>query len=318
MRAFYSDTFQFPLPEGHHFPVAKYSLLRERLLSEGILHNHELTVPDPASDEQLRLVHEASYVERVVNGRLTEKEIRRIGFPWSPELVERSRRSAGGTIAACRSALQEGVAANLAGGTHHAHPEFGAGFCVFNDVAVASRVVQQDHAARRVVILDCDVHQGDGTAAIFQGDSSVYTFSIHGAGNFPFHKQQSDLDIALPDDTGDESYLSALESGLARALNEAEADLAVYLAGADPYEDDRFGRLKLSKAGLASRDRLVVQHCRDMGLPLAAVMSGGYARSINDIVDVHLQTLRILASIATWNYSNRLNPAFRNRSKTSA
>jgi acetoin utilization deacetylase AcuC-like enzyme len=298
MRAFYSDTFHFPLPEGHRFPMAKYSLLRERLLTESVLNDDDLVVPEPASDEQLLLVHDDDYVERVAAGRLSEKEIRRIGFPWSQALVERSRRSVGGTIAACRSALRDGVAANLAGGTHHAHPGAGSGFCVFNDVAVAARVVQKERAARRIVILDCDVHQGDGTAAIFQGDDSVYTFSIHGAGNFPFHKQQSDLDIALPDATGDEAYLTALGSGLERALNEADADLAVYLAGADPYEGDMFGRLKLSKAGLGARDRLVIRRCRDAGLPLAAAMSGGYARAIDDIVDVHLQTLRMLVDFA--------------------
>lgn len=298
MRAYYSDTFHFPLPEGHRFPMAKYSLLRERLLSEGVLQEDDLAVPDPARDEQLCLVHDVQYVERVAAGRLTEKEIRRIGFPWSPELVERSRRSVGGTIAACRSALREGVAANLAGGTHHAHPGFGSGFCVFNDVAVAARVVQQERAARRIVILDCDVHQGDGTAVIFQDDRSVYTFSIHGAGNFPFHKQQSDLDVALSNGVGDEAYLTALEAGLSRALDEADADLAIYLAGADPYEGDMFGRLKLSKAGLGARDQLVIRRCRDAGLSLAATMSGGYARTVDDIVDVHLQTLRTLANSA--------------------
>jgi acetoin utilization deacetylase AcuC-like enzyme len=263
-----------------------------------------LAIPAAASDDQLRLVHDASYVERVVQGRLSPKEVRRIGLPWSPELVERSRRSVGGTIAACREALSHGAAANLAGGTHHAHPGFGSGFCVFNDAAVAARVVQLDGAARRIVLIDCDVHQGDGSAAIFQGDRSVYTFSIHGEGNFPFHKEKSDLDVALPDGSGDVEYLSALEPALERALSEASADLAVYLAGADPYKGDRFGRLNLTKSGLAARDETVLQRCREEDLPVAVVMAGGYARTIDDVVDIHAQTLRALVAM---NASSRLS-----------
>lgn len=297
MRAFYCDHFVLPLPPGHRFPMAKYSRLRERALAEGVLRPEDLRVPPPASDEQLLRVHTPEYLQRVVEGRLTEKEVRRLGFPWSPQLVERSRRSVGGTIAACRAALAEGVAVNLAGGTHHAHPDFAAGFSLFNDVAVAARSMQAEERARRVVILDCDVHQGDGTAAIFADDPSVFTFSIHGARNFPFRKARSDLDIALPDGTGDEEYLATLEEGLWRALALARADLAIYVAGADPYEKDAYGRLGLTKEGLARRDQLVLETCRREGLPVAVVMGGGYAREVEDIVDIHLTTVRLARSL---------------------
>lgn len=297
-KAFYSDPFRFPLPEGHRFPLEKYTLLRQRLLAEGVLDRGDLAIPAPASDDQLYLVHDTSYVARVVQGRLSAKEIRRIGLPWSPELVERSRRSVGGTIAACREALRQGAAANLAGGTHHVHPSFGSGFCVFNDAAVAARIMQQEAAASRIVLIDCDVHQGDGSAAIFQGDPSVYTFSIHGEGNFPFHKEESDLDVALADGSGDAEYLSALELALERALSEASADLAVYLAGADPYKGDRFGRLSLTKSGLAARDEIVLRRCFEDELPVAVVMAGGYAREIGDVVAIHTQTMRTLVALS--------------------
>jgi len=229
---------------------------------------------------------------------LGEKEIRRLGFPWSPQLVERARRSVGGTIAACRAALQDGTAANLAGGTHHAHADFASGYCLFNDVAVAARVMQAEGLASRIAILDCDVHQGDGTAAIFSGDPDVYTFSIHGASNFPFHKKESDLDIALPDNTGDATYLESLDEGLNQTLNHTAFDLAIYLAGADPFAEDRLGRLKLSKAGLCQRDHLVFERCHQAGLPVAVVMAGGYASQVKDIVDIHAQSIRIAVEFA--------------------
>ncbi|RMD74056.1 MAG: histone deacetylase, partial [Chloroflexi bacterium] len=236
-------------------------------------------------------VHTPAYIERVMTGRLTDTEIRRIGFPWSPQMVERSRRSAGATIAACRVALQEGVGVNLAGGTHHAFADAGAGYCVFNDAAVAARAMQAEGRVRRIAIIDCDVHQGDGTAVIFANDPTVFTFSIHGAHNFPFRKQQSDLDIALPDATGDATYLDALEWGLRQTFATAKPDLVIYLAGADPYYDDRLGRLSLTKAGLAERDRLVFGYCRSAGVPVAVTMAGGYARQINDTVDIHAHTV---------------------------
>lgn len=291
MRVFYSDTFVLPLPPGHRFPMEKYALLRERVIAENIVSLDRLHVPEPASVDELVRVHTPAYIERVMTGRLTDAEIRRIGFPWSPQMVERSRRSAGATIAACRVALQEGVGVNLAGGTHHAFADAGAGYCVFNDAAVAARAMQAEGRVRQIAIIDCDVHQGDGTAAIFADDPTVFTFSIHGAHNFPFRKQQSDLDIALPDATGDAAYLDALEWGLRQTFATAKPDLVIYLAGADPYYDDRLGRLSLTKAGLAERDRLVFGYCRSAGVPVAVTMAGGYARQINDTVDIHAHTV---------------------------
>ncbi len=298
MKAFYSDHFVLPLPEGHRFPMQKYRLLRERILAEGIISADDLIVPEAATDEQLLLVHDADYVHRVKSGQLSEKEVRRMGFPWSSELVERSRRSVGGSIGACRAALDDGIAVNLAGGTHHAFPDFGAGFCVFNDVAVAACVMLAEERVQRVVVIDCDVHQGDGTAAIFASDARVFTFSIHGARNFPFRKQQSDLDIELEDHTDDGDYLTSLKTGVSYAIELAEPDLAIYLAGADPYSGDRLGRLNVSKDGLAERDRFVIGTCHKKKLPVAIVMGGGYARDIQDIVQIHGETIRTAAHFA--------------------
>ena len=293
MKTFYSDRFTFPLPEGHRFPMPKYSLLHQRVIESGLVPHEGLIEGEPASDEQLLRVHTPEYLHKVVNGQLSEKEVRRIGLPWSPQLVERSRRSVGCTIAACRLALQDGLAANLAGGTHHAYPDHGEGYCVFNDVAVAARAMQAEGRARRIVVIDCDVHQGNGTAAIFTSDPSVFTFSIHGAKNFPYHKETSDLDIALPDGTGDKAYLDALHDGLSQSLQAVKADLAIYLAGADPFAGDRLGRLSLSKAGLLERDRMVFSACTRLGLPVAITMAGGYAKDVGDIADIHFQTIRL-------------------------
>ena len=261
MKIFYTDGIALPLPEGHQFRADKYTLLLQRLIEAGLTTSGELTPSEPATNEQLYLVHNPDYVANVLNGKLTEKETRRIGFPWSPQLVERSKRSVGGTIAACRAALEESISANLGGGTHHAYPDHGEGYCVFNDVAIAARTMQIERSARRIVILDCDVHQGNGTAAIFAGDPTVFTFSIHGEKNFPFHKEHSDMDIALPDGSGDEIYLGALRHGVQSAIDLANAELAVYIAGADPFAGDRLGRLALTKAGLEERDRQVLNAC---------------------------------------------------------
>ncbi len=298
MKIFYCDHFVLPLPEGHRFPMAKYSLLRERVAGSRLAQTHQLVVPEAADDEQLALVHTREYVEKMRSGALSDLEIRRIGFPWSPQLVERSRRSVGGTIGATRSALLDGTAVNLAGGTHHAFADRGEGFCVFNDAAVAARVMQAENLAGRLLIIDCDVHQGNGTAAIFFADPTVFTFSLHGADNFPFRKTDSDLDIALPNGTTGAVYLEALEGGLDEALRRAGADLAIYLAGADPYVNDRYGRLALTIEELAARDRLVFERCRTAGLPVATVMSGGYAERITDIVEIHFQTVSIAAEYA--------------------
>jgi acetoin utilization deacetylase AcuC-like enzyme len=289
---FYCDHFSYPLPEGHRFPVEKYALLRQQV-AVSLIPPCDLQVPDAATDEQLLLAHDAGYLNRVANGELTAPEVRRVGLPWSPQLVERSRRSVGGTISACRAALQERIAVSLSGGTHHAFRDRGEGFCIFNDCAVAARTLQAEGRARRIAIMDCDVHQGNGTAAILGDDPSIFTFSVHGAKNFPLHKERSDLDIELPDRTGDDAYLDALQEGLRYVLESAKADLVIYLAGADPFAGDALGRLSLSKAGLAERDLLVFQLCRKAGLPVAVVMAGGYARTIQDTVDIHLQTVRI-------------------------
>jgi len=298
MLAFYSDTFVLPLPPEHRFPMTKYRLLRERLIAEAIVAPGDLRLADAATDAQITRAHDSGYLYRVQHGLLTALEIRRIGFPWSLDMVERSRRSSGATIAACRAALMDGVAVNLAGGTHHAFRDHGEGYCVFNDSAIAARALQDEGRVRRVVILDCDVHQGNGTAAILAGDSTVFTFSVHGAKNFPFHKEISDLDVELPDGTLDADYLSAVEEGARRAIAVSGADIAIYLAGADPFALDRFGRMKVSKAGLAERDRIVFGLCHAAGLPVAVSMAGGYAPDVADIVDIHTATVRIAAGWA--------------------
>ena len=263
----------------------------------GILTQTELEIPEAATEEQIVQIHHKGYLDKLTQGTLSEKEIRRIGFPWSAELLERSRRSVGGTINACQTALKDGIGINLAGGTHHAHANFGSGFCLLNDCAIAARVLQVENQVHQVMILDCDVHQGDGTAEIFANDPSVFTFSIHGAHNFPFRKFPSDLDLPLEDGTGDEAYLQILDAGLRKTFNSFQADLAIYLAGADPYSDDRLGRLSLSKTGLANRDQLVLKYCQEANLPVAIVMAGGYARDINDTVDIHLNTVRLASEV---------------------
>lgn len=295
LTAFYSDRFVLPLPEGHKFPMAKYSLLRERIVAEGIVSPDDLHEAPLAAIDDLRLVHTSEYVDAVLTGTVPKDIQRRIGFPWSMQMVERSRRSVGATIAASLSALDDGVAANLAGGTHHAFADRGEGFCVFNDVAVGCRVLQRDHHARRIAIVDLDVHQGNGTAAIFAGDESVFTFSMHGDKNFPFKKEQSDLDVALPDGTGDDAYLELLRHHLPDVLNRHQPDFVFYLAGADPYEGDRLGRLKMTIDGLRERDAIVLSACRGAGLPVAISMSGGYATNVDAIVTIHTNTIRTAA-----------------------
>lgn len=297
MKIFYSDHFVLPLPEGHRFPMIKYSILRERVEASGICRPEEMIVPRPVSDAEILRSHQEVYLRRVVSGTLTEKEMRRIGFPWSQRMVERSRRASGGTLGACLAALEDGFAANLAGGTHHAFADRGEGYCVFNDSAIAARAVQAEGLVERVVVVDTDVHQGNGTAAIVRGDATIYTLSIHGAKNFPFRKEQSDLDLALPDGADDGEFLDALEEGLERALEESRAELAIYLAGADPFEDDRLGRLSVSKEGLAERDRLVLESCRERGIPVAVTMAGGYARNVEDTVEIHLQSIKRAATL---------------------
>lgn len=304
MRIFYCDHFRFPLPARSHFPIQKYALLRKAVAASGLVSPNDMLVPERASDEQILRAHDAGYLRRVKRGELTAKEIRRIGLPWSPELVERARRSIGGTIGACRAALQDGASVSLAGGTHHAFHDHGQGFCIFNDSVTAARTMQAEGRAQRVVILDCDVHQGNGTAAITAGDPTIFTFSIHNEQNFPLRKEPSDLDIGLDDGTGDAAYLKALEAGVRQALDLADADLAIYLAGADPYKDDLLGGFSMSKAGLAERDRLVFEFCRRVGIPVATVIAGGYARQVQDSVDIHLQTVRIAVEMMAKGWPN--------------
>jgi acetoin utilization deacetylase AcuC-like enzyme len=310
MKAFYSDTFVLPLPGHHRFPMAKYRLLRERLVAEGILTAADLEIPESISWDDVRLVHDAGYVDAVGAGTLSADAQRRIGFPWSPMMVERSRRSVGATLAAARHALsvrlkpdttydivgaqrlQPRVSANLAGGTHHAFRDRGEGYCVFNDVAVAAAVLLRDGAIARAAVVDCDVHQGNGTAAIFRDEPSVFTFSLHGANNFPFRKETSDLDVTFDDGTGDDEYLAALARHLPGVLDGHRPDIVFYLAGADPYEGDRLGRLKLTVDGLRTRDRLVFNACRERGLPVAITMSGGYCPDVDAIVTIHTNTIR--------------------------
>lgn len=291
MKVFRTDQFDMPLPEGHPFPRGKYAGLYGRVAKSGLVRPEEIVVPAPATDEQLLRVHDADYVRRMSNGELTDAEVRRLGFPWSPELIQRSRRTTGGTIEACREALDSGWAINLAGGTHHAFADRGEGYCLFNDAAVAIRAKQAEGRLARAVIVDADVHQGNGTAAIFAADPTVYTFSIHNGKNYPLKKETSDLDIELDDGAGDAEFLAGLERGLNQAIPQSRADLLIYLAGADPFWDDRFGRLRLTKAGLAERDRMVFDHAEAAGLPAAIVMAGGYSRNLDDLIDIHFQTV---------------------------
>ncbi|MFC1961073.1 histone deacetylase [Chloroflexota bacterium] len=298
MHIYTSDTCTITLPPGHRFPIQKYALLRQRVEESGLFPAEDIRVAIPATAAQLARAHDPAYIAKVKHGDLTLAEIRRLGFPWSPALWERARHTVGGTIGACRSALANGLAVNLAGGTHHAGREHGEGFCVFNDVAVAARVMQAEQLARRVLIVDCDVHQGNGTAAITNGDPAITTFSIHAEKNFPFRKIASDLDIGLDNGADDEEYLMMLEEGLWRILAQANADLVIFLAGVDPYAGDRLGLLNLTKNGLLARDRLVLTMCQEHGLPVAITMAGGYAPDSSTIADLHFQTVRLAGTLA--------------------
>ena len=293
-----SSHYTFPLPEGHRFPVAKYAMLRHRVVAEGIVAVERVLDPRAATDDDLRAVHTAGYVERFNTGQLDAAEVRRIGFPWSRELVERSRRAVGGTLAAARHALDHGIAMNLAGGTHHAFADHGEGFCVYNDVAIAIRTLQRDGRIARAAVIDLDVHQGNGTHAILAGDESVFTFSMHGGRNFPFHKVPGTLDIELADRTGDEEYLMRLSEVLPGILAGAAPDLVLYIAGADPHEGDSLGRLAMTFDGLARRDAYVLAQCREVGIPVAIAIGGGYGRRIEDTVAVHVGTARVAAGFA--------------------
>jgi acetoin utilization deacetylase AcuC-like enzyme len=304
MRVFYATQFVLPLPPGHRFPMAKYQLLRDRLADE--LPSIDLSQAPPASDGELALAHTPAYITAISDGSVDPRVMREIGFPWSPAMVERARRSVGATIAACRAAFPDGVAANVAGGTHHAYAGKGGGFCVFNDAAVASRLLQAEWARShrtqlRLAIVDLDVHQGNGTASIFQGDDSVFTLSLHGQKNFPFRKERSDLDVELPDGCGDDDYLHALEVAMEELDRRFEPGLVIYLAGADPHEGDRLGRLKLTWDGLEARDRRVFDWAWQRKIPLAFAMAGGYGVRIEDTVQAQVNTFRVATEyFARW------------------
>ncbi|MGB7926127.1 MAG: histone deacetylase [Pyrinomonadaceae bacterium] len=291
LRVSYTPRYYADIGEGHVFPIRKFELVRDRLLGEGTLHPAEIVEPQPASIADVMLVHTEDYITRLRQGRLTAREIRRLGLPWSKALVRRSFLAAGGTLNAARWALREGVGSNLAGGTHHAFPDHGEGFCVLNDVAIAIRALRRDGLIRRAAIVDCDVHQGNGTATIFAGDESVFTFSMHGAKNYPLFKARSTLDVELPDGTTDEAYMAALASALPQVMAHAPG-IVFYLGGADPFVGDKLGRLALTIDGLRARDEYVLSECRARRVPIVTVMSGGYAVDIADTVEIHCNTIR--------------------------
>ena len=290
MKAFYTDHFVLPLPAGHRFPMEKYSRLRDLV---GELTGVDLIEAPAASDTQILYAHDPSYLIKVIEGKLSPQEQKEIGFPWSEKMVERSRRSAGATVAAAKMALNEGIAINLAGGTHHAYRDMGSGFCVFNDSAIAARALQKEIRSNlKVAIIDLDVHQGNGTASILENDPTIFTLSIHGENNFPFKKEVSDLDLGLADGCDDSTYLNALTESLNDLGDRFKTDFVIYLAGADPHEDDRLGRLKLSKEGMRLRDEAVLAYALDRKLPLAISMAGGYGKEIGSTVDLHFQTIK--------------------------
>jgi acetoin utilization deacetylase AcuC-like enzyme len=295
-RVYYSPNYYADIGDGHVFPIRKFELVKNILLSEGTLRSIELVEPSPAEDVDLLLVHTEDYISRLKSGRLTGKEIRKLGLPWSESLVRRSWHAIFGTINAAHDALRYGIASNLAGGTHHAFPDRGEGFCVLNDVAVAIRVLQRDDLAKRFLIIDCDVHQGNGTAFIFKDSPEVFTFSVHGAKNYPLFKEHSTLDIELADGTGDTEYLETLSHALQRCRLH-DPDIIFYLAGADPFEKDKLGRLKLTKEGLMHRDEMVLEFAKAIEVPIVTTMSGGYGEDIKDTVDIHCNTIRAAKNV---------------------
>ena len=296
MRAFAHDVFTYPLPEGHRFPLAKYRLVRE---AAERLDGVDVHGADAADWEQLLRTHAADWVERVRAGRLERREVLALGLPWSPELVERSRRATGATIMAAHAALEDGVAANLGGGTHHAFAHAGRGFCVFNDVVTALRDLRASGTVRRVLVVDVDVHQGDGTHALLAGDADAYTLSVNGFRNYPFRRVPGDLEVELPDGTGDDRYLAELAHVLPQALRRSRPELCFVLAGADPYEGDRLGRLALTKRGLRDRDALVRDTLAAAGVPVCVTLAGGYAEDVRDTVEINVSTLAVFTRLGS-------------------
>jgi acetoin utilization deacetylase AcuC-like enzyme len=296
MQVFYTPRYYAEIGAGHVFPIRKFELVRNRLLAEGTLDPSEIVEPSPALLEDVLLVHTEDYVSRLCNGQLTTKEIRRLGLPWSESLVRRSFYAVGGTLAATSAALSEGCSSNLAGGTHHSFADRGEGFCVLNDVAIAIRSMRTRSLIHRAAIVDCDVHQGNGTATIFAGDNETFTFSMHGANNYPLFKAQSTLDLELPDGTRDEEYLETLARHLP-AVFAHEPEIVFYLAGADPFAKDKLGKLSLSIDGLRERDSYVLRACYEREVPIVTVMSGGYGKDINDTIEIHCNTIRVVKNV---------------------
>lgn len=292
MQAFHSNQYVIELPENHKFPIIKYARIRERLVAEGTLAQDCISEPALASREEILLIHTADYHDRFVAGQLSARELRRLGLPWSEALVRRSRFSVAGTMAAAHQALQDGVSANLGGGTHHAFADHGEGFCVFNDIAVAIDRLRAEGRIHRAAVIDCDVHQGNGTAAIFASEPEVFTLSLHGEKNYPLIKQQSTIDVALADGTEDEEYLHLLQESLAPVLERFRPDIIFYQAGVDPLREDRLGRLALTQEGLLQRDELIFKACRSLSLPCVITLGGGYGRKVEDTVEAHCNTVR--------------------------
>lgn len=297
MKIVYSDGYDLNLGD-HVFPSVKYRLARERLLADGIVRPEDFVEPDPASDQDVALVHHRDYIHKLHKGTLSYLEVMRLEIPYSPELIRAVWLSAGGSILAGRLALDEGIAVNLGGGFHHACADHGEGFCVIHDVAIAIRRLQKDGLIHTAMTVDCDVHQGNGTAEIFAADPDVFTLSIHQENNYPYPKPSSSLDIDLADGVGDDEYLAALEDGLKRAFGKVKPDLLFYVAGADPYREDQLGGLKLSLQGLEWRDRLVFEKARELNIPVAVTLAGGYARHVADTVRIHANTVRIAKEFA--------------------
>jgi acetoin utilization deacetylase AcuC-like enzyme len=297
MFALYSDRYIIELPPHHTFPIQKYRLVREGLLADGTLQPGDLLEPDLAHPRDVRLVHTAEYWERLTAGTLEPAAIRRLGLPWSESLVRRSRASVQGTLTAARIAIRDRIGINLAGGTHHAFADRGEGYCVLNDIAIAIRVLQRDAWMQRVAIIDCDVHQGNGTAAIFAGEEDVFTFSMHGAKNYPLVKVPGSLDIPLEDGARDEEYLKELQEAVPWIFEAFRPGLVFYLAGVDPHERDRLGRLRLTHAGLRARDEYVLRACRDAGIPVAVTLGGGYGHDLQDTVLAHGNTVRAARAV---------------------
>lgn len=292
MRVYFCDHFEVVLPPKHRFPMHKYGLLRQRLLSEGLVRESDLIPAQAAPLEDIHAVHDAGYVQGFLSGSLDRKVIQRIGFPWSEAMVMRSLGSVGSTLGAVEAALEDGISGSLAGGTHHAYRDFGSGYCVFNDLAVAARRLLDRGAVRRVLVFDVDVHQGDGTASIFEDDDRVFTCSMHGEKNFPSRKTKSDLDVPLPDGTGDEEYLAHLDRALDESMERARPDLVLYQGGVDVLGDDHLGRLALTQAGVFERDRRAIGRFRGEGLPVALTLGGGYAQPIGASVEAYVGTYR--------------------------